>query len=251
MVMRNSMTRFQTGLLLLAGLWSIPLLGADAPKSSSQPNVLFIAVDDLNHWVGHLGRNPQTKTPNIDRLASQGVTFTKAYCTAPLCNASRASLMSGLRPSTTGCYTNSQNWRQAINEDKLLNSHFARAGYLTFGAGKIYHGPSDRGGHWDDYFPGNGDPKPDPSVKNHGVEGIKFYPVANSDDEMPDYKVVSYGIEQLQLRHEKPFFLAIGLYKPHLPFSVPKKWYDQFPLETIQLPPWRADDLDDVPPSGV
>src|SRR6187431_3484662 len=81
---------------------------------SAAPNVLFIAIDDLNHWVGHLGRNPQTKTPNIDRLAKMGVTFTKAYCTAPACNPSRASLMSGQRPSTTGCYNNGQNWRPGI-----------------------------------------------------------------------------------------------------------------------------------------
>src|SRR6185312_2207556 len=91
----------------------IPASAAEAKK----PNVLFIAIDDLNHWVGHLGRNPQTKTPNIDRLAKMGVTFTKAYCTAPACNPSRASLMSGQRPSTTGCYNNAQNWRPGISED--------------------------------------------------------------------------------------------------------------------------------------
>ncbi|MDX1966133.1 MAG: sulfatase-like hydrolase/transferase, partial [Planctomycetaceae bacterium] len=84
---------------------------APAPLSAAdKPNILFIAIDDLNHWVGHLGRNPQTRTPNIDRLARQGMTFTRAYCTAPACNPSRASLMSGQRPSTTGCYLNSQNW---------------------------------------------------------------------------------------------------------------------------------------------
>jgi arylsulfatase A-like enzyme len=242
-MIRNRMVR-----LLLVGCAG---LFGDIGRAAEKPNILFIAVDDLNHWVGHLGRNPQTKTPNIDRLAAQGVTFTKAYCTAPSCNPSRASLMSGLRPSTTGCYLNNQNWRPAINQDKLLNSHFAQAGYLTFGAGKIYHGAGDRGGHWDDYFPGNGKPKPDPSVTDNGVEGIKFYPVANDDDEMPDYRVVSYGLRQLKQQHAQPFFLAIGLVKPHMPFSVPKKWYELFPLESIELPPWRADDLDDVPRAGV
>ena len=104
-------------------LFTLFALASFGPTSATaaQPNVLFIAIDDLNHWVGHLGRHPQTKTPNIDRLAKAGVTFTKAYCTAPACNPSRASLMSGLRPSTTGCYVNSQNWRPGISEDKLLN----------------------------------------------------------------------------------------------------------------------------------
>lgn len=219
--------------------------------AADRPNVLFIAIDDLNHWVGHLGRNKQTKTPNMDRLASQGVTFTKSYCLAPACNPSRAALMSGQRPSTTGCYLNSQNWRPGIKEDILLNSHLAKNGYEVFGAGKIYHGPGDRGGHWDDYFPGKGSYKKHPDAKDMGVDGIAFYPLANSDEDMTDYSVVSYGLEQLNKKHDKPFFLAVGLVKPHMPFSVPKKWYDMFPLDSIELPPYRADDLADVPPSGV
>jgi arylsulfatase A-like enzyme len=219
---------------------------------AKRPNVLFIAIDDLNHWVGHLGVHAQTKTPNIDRLAGLGVSFNKAYCTAPACNPSRASLMSGLRPSTTGCYLNSQNWRPGISEDKLLNSHFVRAGYRVYGAGKIYHGAFDRGGDWTDYFAGKGGKlQLHPSAKNDGVGGIKFAPLANSDEEMPDYGVVSYGLEKMAEKSDKPFFLAVGLVKPHMPFSVPKKWFDMFPLESIQLPPHREDDLDDVPPAGV
>ncbi len=228
-------------------------LGGDyrIARGAEKPNVLFIAIDDLNHWVGHLGRHPQAKTPNIDRLAMQGVTFTRAYCTAPACNPSRASLMSGQRPSTTGCYLNSQNWRPGIDEAKLLNSHFARAGYRVYGAGKIYHGAADRGGDWTDYFPGQGSTRRHPDAKDDGVGGIKFYPLANSDEEMPDYGVVSYGLEKLKEESDKPFFLAIGLVKPHMPFSVPRKWFDRFPLDSIQLPPHREDDLDDVPPAGV
>src|SRR5687767_5874237 len=221
---------------------------------AAQPNVLFIVANDLNHWVGHLGRNPQAKTPNIDRLAKAGVTFTKAYCTAPACNPSRASLMSGQRPSSTGCYSNGQNWRPGISEDKLLNSHFARAGYRVYGAGKIYHGAGDRGGHWDDYFPGDGGKeklKPHPTAKGDGVDGIKFSPLACTDEEMPDYGVVTYCLKRMAEKGDKPWFIAAGLVKPHMPFSVPKKWFDMFPLETIQLPPHREDDLSDVPPSGV
>jgi arylsulfatase A-like enzyme len=225
--------------------------GAALADGGGRPNVLFIAIDDLNHWVGHLGRNPQTKTPHIDRLASEGVAFSHAYCTAPACNPSRASLMSGLRPSTTGCYFNSQNWRGGISQDRLLNTRFSRAGYRVYGAGKIYHGAFDRGGTWDDYFAGRGEAHRHPDAENDGVDGIRFYPVAERDEEMPDYKVVSYGLKKLQEKSDRPFFLAIGLVKPHMPFSVPKKWYDKFPLDSIELPPHRDDDLNDVPPAGV
>ena len=88
--------------LLFRFLFTSSFTSAQTPK----PNILFIVVDDLNHWVHHLGRNPQVKTPNIDRLAQRGLTFARAYCPAPVCNPSRAALMSGLRPSTTGCYDN-------------------------------------------------------------------------------------------------------------------------------------------------
>jgi arylsulfatase A-like enzyme len=242
----------KTGLRIALVLLSASLGVARADDTPRRPNVLFIAIDDLNHWVGHLGRNPQTRTPNIDRLAASGVAFSRAYCTAPACNPSRASLMSGLRPSTTGCYENDQNWRPAIREAKLLNTQFFRAGYRVYGAGKIYHGDYDRGGDWTDYLVREIRLlKLHPSAKDDGVGSIKFGPLACTDEEMPDYEVVSYGLEKLKEKSDKPFFLAIGLVKPHLPFSVPKKWFDMFPLETIQLPPHRDDDLDDVPPAGV
>jgi len=222
----------------------------DSAKAADRPNVLFIAIDDLNHWVGYLDRNPQTRTPNIDRFAKSGVAFTNAYCTAPACNPSRASLMSGQRPSTTGCYLNEQNWRPGISEDKLLNSHFAKAGYRVYGAGKIYHGAADRGGDWTDYFPGKDAPTKSRD-KMDGVGGLKFSKLSIRDEDMPDYRVVSYGLKKLEEKSDQPFFLAVGLVKPHLPFAVPKKWFDMFPLDSIQLPPHREDDLDDVPPAGV
>ena len=238
-------------LLLLTALAVLPsaLFAADKAK----PNVLFIAVDDLNHWVGHLGRNPQTKTPNIDRLAKMGVTFTKANCAAPVCNPSRAALMSGLRPSTSGVYDNGQDWKLAISKDKTLTTQFLNAGYNVFGAGKIYHSADHRDGEWTEYFDKDQgrNLQRHPDAKDDGVGGIKFYPLANGDDEMPDYKVVSYGVEKLKTKQEKPFFLAVGLSKPHMPFSVPKKYFDMFPLDKIELPPYRADDLDDVPPGGI
>ncbi len=219
---------------------------------AAKPNVLFIAIDDLNHWVSHLGVHPQTKTPNIDRLAAMGVSFNKAYCAAPACNPSRIALMSGIRPSTSGCYDNGQPWASAISDDKLLNTVLAGAGYGVYGAGKIYHGGYGHGETWTEYFAKNGSDnmRRDASAKDGGVEGIQFAPLGNTDADMPDYKVVSYGLELLQQNHDKPFFLAIGLVKPHMPFSVPKKWFDMFPLESIQLPPHTDNDLADVPLAG-
>jgi arylsulfatase A-like enzyme len=161
--------------------------------------------------------------------------------------------MSGLRPSTTGCYLNSQPWNPAITPDKLLNTHFAKNGYRVYGAGKIYHS-SEQGGQWTGYLAGKGGGTPlklHPSAPDGGVGGIRFGPLANTDEEMPDYKTVSYCLDKMAEKSDQPFFIAAGLVKPHMDFSVPKKWFDMFPLETIQLPPHREDDLDDVPPAGV
>jgi len=218
-------------------------------KKSTRPNVLFIASDDLNHWVGYLGRNKQTKTPNIDRLADRGVRFTHSYCAAPVCNPSRAALMSGLRPSSSGIYENDDDSRPTIPTEYSLVSTFRKAGYYTAGAGKIYHGAYDRKDEWDEYLGKvQGDPKP---TGDTGVGGIKFAPVDAKDEDFSDYKTVSYGIEQLQKKHDKPFLLTIGLHKPHMPWNVPQKYYDMHPLDQIELPPTKADDLDDLPPAAL
>ena len=114
-------------------------LGAAAPAEGGRPNVLFIAIDDLNDWLGCLGGHPDVKTPNIDRLAQRGVLFTRAYCTAPACNPSRASLMTGIRPSTSGVYRNPQPWRPAMPNAVTLQEAFKAAGHTVLGRGKIYH----------------------------------------------------------------------------------------------------------------
>ncbi|WP_395090539.1 sulfatase [Armatimonas sp.] len=225
-----------------------------AAMAQSKPNVLFIAVDDLNAWVGHLGANPQAKTPNIDRLAKRGVTFTRAYCAAPVCNPSRAALMSGLRPGATGVYDNSEPWQPVISKDKTLTTQFLGAGYEVFGAGKIYHSSAHRPGEWSDYLAGENRTAKEtahPTAKNDGVGGIKFQPLTD-DSTLSDEGIVDYGIQHLGKKHDKPFFLAVGVHKPHMPWNVPKKYYDRFPLETIKLPAgYREDDLKDVPPAGV
>lgn len=233
----------------------VSLLVVVCAHGADRPNVLFIAIDDLRDWVGYLGHNPQTKTPNIDRLAKMGVAFTHSYCAAPVCNPSRAALMSGLRPFTTGVYNNNNDWRVVIPEDKTLTTTFRKAGYFVCGAGKIYHEAFKRRSEWDDYLDNEGGGKAEKriaeDVKDDGVGGIKFAPLNCRDDELPDYKITDYGIAELGKPHDKPFFLAVGLHKPHMPWNVPKKYYDMFPADQIQVPPYLENDLDDIPPAGV
>jgi arylsulfatase A-like enzyme len=218
----------------------------DAPR---KPNVLFIAIDDLNHWVGHLGRNKQTRTPNIDALAGRGVTFAHAYCAAPVCNPSRAALMSGLRPGTSGIYNNGNDWRTVIAPELTLTTAFRGAGYRVCGAGKIYHGAYERRIEWDDYLHSKGDPKSDEAVSAGPLTA--FGPVDLPEEKWSDFKSVEYGIAELGKSHDAPFFLAVGLHKPHMAWNVPRKYYDMHPLESIELPPYREDDDNDLPAAGL
>ncbi|MBI1901612.1 MAG: sulfatase [Planctomycetia bacterium] len=243
---------------LLAGVL-VGLLAAAAPvqaddATAKRQSVLFIAIDDLNHWVGHLGRNPQIRTPSIDRLAAMGVTFTHAYCAAPVCNPSRTALLSGMRPGTTGVYNNNIDFRPHVAPELTLNSHLRRHGYFTAGAGKIYHGGAGRREEWDDYFARRGGAPRNAAAAGDlvNVGGITWKALENADDTaVIDYHTVSYCIEQLEKKHDRPFFLACGITKPHMPWSVPKKYFDIYPLESIQLPPFKEDDLDDLPQAGV
>ncbi|MFM7315452.1 MAG: sulfatase, partial [bacterium] len=217
--------------------------------AETKPNVLMIAVDDLNHWTGYLGRNPQARTPNIDRLARMGLSFTRSYCAAPVCNPSRTALLSGMRPSSTGVYDNNNDWRTVIDPSKTLPTAFRKAGYRTYGAGKLYHGSFDRHSEWDDYLEDEGrDPIP---KGNTGVGGIAFAPLDCDDKDLREWKVVQYGIDKLQEKSDRPFFISVGLHKPHMPWNVPRKYYDMFPADKIQLPPYREDDLNDIPPAGI
>lgn len=228
-----------------------------AAEPSPKPNVLFIAIDDLNHWVGHLGRNRQTKTPHLDRLAAMGVSFRRAYCAAPVCNPSRAALMSGRRPGTTGVYDNGQDWKPVIPPSETLTTQFLKAGYHVRGAGKIYHADAHRDAEWSEYLDKRAVRKttkrgetPHPDSKDDGVGGIKFRPLTE-DSRLPDADSVDYGVEWLEQAHDKPWFLAIGLHKPHMPWNVPRSYYDRFPLDSIELPPTLKGDLDDVPKGGL
>ncbi|OYP36109.1 sulfatase [Rhodopirellula sp. MGV] len=234
-------------LLLLCGA-PVATISAEDQKP---PNVLFVAVDDLNHWLTFMGRNPQARTPNFDRLAKMGLAFTNAYCAVPACEPSRCALMGGQRPWVTGCYRNGDKWKQYQPAGNGLSAQFLKAGYHVAGAGKIYHSMAYHPSEWTEYMSKEGLSSNGPGVqKMDGYHVDKQHPNLK-DDDLIDWHTTDYCIEQLKADHGKPFFIACGLYKPHLPFVVPRKYYDAFPLESIQLPPHREDDLSDIPPAGV
>ncbi|MCA9009509.1 MAG: sulfatase [Planctomycetaceae bacterium] len=221
----------------------------ESNRGGTHPNVLFIAVDDLNHWVTHLNRNRQARTPNIDRLASMGMTFTRAYCAAPACEPSRAALMSGKRPWTTGCYKNGDSWKNHLTEGQQLSKQFLQAGYYVAGAGKIFHSDQYFPSEWSEYMDSRG-----LYVAGKGVEKDNGYHLPLSadlaDDDLMDWHTVNWCIDKINQSREQPFFIACGLHKPHLPFAVPRKYYDAFPLNEIELPPHQENDLDDIPEAG-
>lgn len=224
-----------------------------AEKRSRPPNVLFIAVDDLNDWINPLGGYPRVRTPNLDRLAASGMLFTRAYCSAPACNPSRASLLTGVRPSTSGVYDNGQPWRPVMRDVVTLPQHFMTMDYHVVGGGKIYHGNYPDRASWHEYFKQPGDPSPASRPAN-GIGGMDSHfdwgPLDVDDAEMGDSKVTTWAVEYLKSKRDKPCFLAVGLYRPHLPWYVPRKYFDLYPLADIVLPQVKADDLDDVPVIG-
>lgn len=242
----------------LAGfcLWLFVIASANGTELEN-PNVLFIAIDDLNDWIGKLGGHPQTRTPNIDRLADRGVLFTNAHCAAPACNPSRAALMTSIAPYRSGVYLNSQPWKPVLKEKVTLSQHFMRHGYRAIGSGKIYHGRYPDPESWHDYWPSQTKNRPgDPTPKVKSVSGLNMShfdwgPIDVDDAEMGDTQVVDWVIGQLQVKHDKPLFLACGIFRPHLPWYAPRKYFDRFPVDEIQLPAHRDDDLDDLPAAGV
>jgi arylsulfatase A-like enzyme len=235
-------------ILLLLGL--APFSG-NAEASPTKPNVLFIAVDDMNDWVGVMGGHPQAMTPNIDRLAQRGMLFTHAYCAAPLCNPSRIALITGLRPSTTGVYGNLHRFRKFVPDAVTLPQYFRTNGYRVVGGGKVFdtlNKVSDPRS-WDEYFPIPSDVKAprDPDAKK---KPFAWGPLKAEDDQMSDMKVANWAVQHLKETNDKPLFLAVGFYKPHIPLHVPQKYFDMHPLNKITLPVVKPDDLDDLPPTG-
>ena len=232
--------------------------------AAKRPNILFIAMDDLNDWVGCLGGHPQTLTPNLDRLAKTGVLFSNAHCAAPACNPSRTAIFTGRSPHRSGLYDNRQRMREVLPDAEIIPKTLSRQGYHASGSGKLLHYFIDAPS-WDDYFPNAKSENPFPrtlypekrplSLPRGGpwqyVE-TDWGPLEATDEEYGgDYLVADWISKQLAIQHDKPFFLACGIYRPHEPWFVPKKYFDPFPLESIQLPTgYREDDLEDLPPEG-
>ncbi|SOE23207.1 Arylsulfatase A [Spirosomataceae bacterium TFI 002] len=225
--------------------------------SSEKLNVLFIAVDDLNDWIGVMGGHPQAKTPNMDRLAARGVLFTNAQCQAPVCNPSRASMMTSLYPSTSGIYFLNPDIPESpvANENLVMPKRFEQEGYNVFAAGKLFHngkGINER--HIPNYagqFGGFG-PMPDNKISTfpgHPLWDWGVYP--ERDEQMPDYQIASWAKERLSEKQDQPFWMGVGFYRPHVPQFAPQKWFDMYPLKTLQLPKTITDDLDDISKYGV
>lgn len=243
----------------------VVLSGSGTAFSAERPNVLMIAIDDLNDWIGCLNVHPNAKTPHIDSLAERGTLFTNAHCQAPICGPSRASLLSGKYPHSTGVYQ--QPAKPGLQSDSqhfkghLLPEYFAANGYRTFGGGKITHGYPMKdafqnfGGSFGGSGPKPGDKtvrfnySPDLSIPFTGTQ-TDWAAFPDVDTKMPDYQVASWAEEILSRKHDEPFFLAVGFVRPHVPFYVPQKWFDLFPIDEIVLPEIPADDLDDVPETG-
>lgn len=239
----------------------------------SKPNVLFLAVDDMNDWIGCIETTPNAITPNIDRLAARGVNFTNGHTAGVFCAPSRAAIFSGQYASTTGCYQ-SPNYFVHHPEIDALQMSFNEGGYTTLGAGKLFHHPEgaiDQRG-WTEFFLRNPiqrqngwpldswsseTPVPQPfpaSIYNRGKEFkagqfLEWAPIANEkEEEMADTIRANWAVDQLKKQHDKPFFLACGLYSPHYPNYCPQKYFDLYDADAIDLPPMLESDLEDLPP---
>jgi arylsulfatase A-like enzyme len=262
-------------LLLMFGA-VLPVLAEDAKRrmvsAAGRPNFLFIIVDDLNDWVGWMGGHPQAKTPHMDRLAKRGMRFTNAHTTYALCNPSRTALLTGAAPWKSGVHGNEQDWRRSVrlSGKPTLPQFFQSKGWLTAAGGKVWHanhgGPESRltgwhggrrgfeqDGVWDARFPAPGvqiPPLPVPTGQNFNGLDIWHWDWGKIDvpeQQMDDAQVVSWASEYLAQKHRHPFFLAVGLYRPHSPWYVPKRFFDLFPLNDIRLPEVKEDDLADLP----
>ncbi len=226
------------------------LMGINA-QNKYKPNILFIAVDDLRPELNCYGKT-QIISPNIDKLAESGLTFNRAYCNIPVCGASRASLLTGIRPNSHR-FLNYATWQdKEVPGVVSLPMHFKNNGYTTVSLGKVYHHQADGAGSWskEPWFPqGNWKgwqayvlpesleqiaERPD----GNGLSGPSFEAPDSPDHIYPDGIIAEEAIRQLRIMKKEgdPFFLAVGFLKPHLPFNAPKKYWDLYDFEQIQLP---------------
>ena len=221
-----------------------------------KPNVLLIAVDDLNSWTGCLGGHPDSQTPNIDCLAESGVLFTNAHSQGTMCNPSRISIIWGKRPSTSGFYSNHYPvYRQAefLRQNTSLVKHFKNHAYTTLTCGKVFHASWIPQKEFDVVGP-----RPPQWQKGFDIAvNIKprqyhatwdFGPQNYPEEQFIDYKVADWAVKQLNKNYKKPFFCALGFYRPHVPFFPPQRVFDQF--ENARLPEVLENDWQDIPPAA-
>jgi arylsulfatase A-like enzyme len=241
-----------------------------------KPNILFIAIDDLNDWVGFLGGHPGMKihTPNLDRLAAKSMIFTNAHTPAPACAPTRAAILTGVHHTRSGAehvyWGDGPKWREfdALKNVETLEQFFKNRGYKTLGGGKIYHSQAPpwaptsqvEPANWDFYYPSAyiSHPfqirapdevifPPEDNQKNRPGGGWWTWgPIPIPDQKMADFHVVDWARYELKQKHDKPFFLAAGVWKPHDPWEVPQKYFDLYPLEEVVLPECKEDDLEDA-----
>ncbi len=223
---------------LSAGLIGEPT----AARSRRQAkNVLFIIVEDLKNVMGCYG-NPLVQTPNLDRLARRGMIFDRAYCQYPVCNPSRTSFLTGLRPDTTKILDNRVPWNTHIKDQITLPRLFKNNGYSTIGMGKIFHGKKEHDDReaWDinlDFRQtptgGRGEGR---NMTGGHIKWCRWLAAEGTDEDQPDGQIAARAVDVLEQLHDRPFFLALGFHKPHDPFEAPKKYFDLYPLESLMPP---------------
>lgn len=255
------MNRLRMATLWVALLSVFPSAARVDAVAADKPNVLVISIDDLNDWVGCLGGHPQVQTPHMDQLAARGTVFTNAHCQSPLCNPSRTSVMTGLRPTTTGVYGLSPWFRKVpgLAEVVTLPQHFMEHGYYTVTTGKTYHDaygkdtePKPEFDQWG-YKGSGGQPRPEKKIINmqggHPLMDWGVFP--EHDHQQDDYKIATWASEKLgELAKDesgKPFMMFCGFRRPHVPCFAPQKWFDLYPEESLIMPPMLAGDRDDTP----
>ena len=243
--------RVRRGVHFLVALY-MALILVMTGEAKPRPDVLFIAIDDMNDWISLLDPEAPIKTPNLERLAARGMLFTRAYCISPACNPSRSALLTGLRPSTSGVYANNSDWRKALPKRRTIMQQFRAAGYSVRGAGKIFHHKAE-GFHDEDSFddfqmmaPQNMPPKKLNQGPEYGSRNTDWGVWPPDERKTIDFRTADYCIKALQSPvKDKPLFLACGIFKPHSPFFAPRRYFVD--ARKIGLPPRRADDWNDLP----